>query len=387
MTTELRGVRTLVSLLVVWSASLPAVAGDLSSWERMFDRDEPRPFERDPESVAEYIEDGEGWYTQVNWTTVWQYASRSKSGRQNLLNTTYNVSGGWAPFDGATVSWWVRGGRPIGSPKDADLSRDVGSLLDVNGSLESDAFYAPELYWAHSVGDHFRYSLGLIDSGWRYDFNAMANSEQTHFLSAALVNSPTIPFPDSSLAADVLWRFNDSISVHAGLYQTNCGTDSPSCFDDLNDDDWLAPVEVVFDTNVAGWGPGTYRLMAFASRAVDKRGHGFSLSVDQQIGRVTPFARISVADREITEVRRFFSVGLGISAPLGRRWDMIGLGVARGEPSDPQKRTETLIEAYWRLQLGPYVALSPDVQLVLDPANDPDADLAAVVGIRLQLDF
>ena len=66
---------------------------------------------------------------------------------------------------------------------------------------------------------------------------------------------------------------------------------------------------------------------------------------------------------------------------------MLGIGFARGKPSDPLRRTESLIEVYWRLQLNPFVSITPDVQLVVDPADNPDEDRIWVVGARLQFDF
>ena len=47
-----------------------------------------------------------------------------------------------------SISWWFRGGRPLDASRNADLSKDIGSILDINGSLESDDFYLRELYWA-----------------------------------------------------------------------------------------------------------------------------------------------------------------------------------------------------------------------------------------------
>ena len=128
-------------------------------------------------------------------------------------------------------------------------------------------------------------------------------------------------------------------------------------------------------------------MLAFHSRNGRVEGSGFSISLDQQIGRFTPFLRWSSADAEITEFKRFFSVGFGFTGPLNRPYDQLGIGLASGEPSDDSVPRETILEAYWQFRVNPYVTVTPDIQLVLDPADNPLKDRIVVLGMRLQLDF
>ncbi len=267
------------------------------------------------------------------------------------------------------------------------MSKDIGALTDVNATIEDEAIYLRELFWSQSVGDRTLITAGFIDSEWRYDFNRMANNEQANFLAASFVNSPTIPFPDSSLAIDAAVDLTPWADVHFGIYQTNCDKESFSCFSELSSDDWLAPLEFILRSDLQNLGTGTYRILAFASNRNNKRGTGVSLSIDQQLGRFIPFLRAGFSDPDVVEVKRFFSVGSGFDAPLGRPGDLIGAGVAINEPSDSSRNTETVFEAYWRFRLNPFVSLTPDVQIILDPADNPVDSSIVVAGLRLQLDF
>ncbi len=61
--------------------------------------------------------------------------------RDSLLNAIYDFGGAWAPIyrpgqNIAFLTWWLRGGRPVFAERDADLSRDIGSILDINASTE-----------------------------------------------------------------------------------------------------------------------------------------------------------------------------------------------------------------------------------------------------------
>lgn len=357
------------------------------NWALMFDRTEPRFFARYPEDVHELLQQSEGFYTQLNSTTIYQAASKTLTDRDQLLNTTYHFSGAWMPFDRSLISWEFTGGQQIGEPQDANLSTDIGSVLDVNGSLEEKSLYLNELHWAQDVGTRLRYSLGFIDSSNRYDFNEAANDEAFNFIAGSLVNSPAIPFPDRSLAIDALFLFDRSTGVHAGIYQNNCGKTDFPCTTELDSDHWLLPVELVVASEISGWGEGHYRFLIFTTRSGGNSGEGFSISFDQNIGRFTPFLRVSSADQNITDIKRFLSMGLLVRSLLYRPQDAIGIAMARGEPSDATQRTETLFEVFWRFQLNPYVNLTPDLQLVIDPSDNPGEDSIYVAGLRMQLDF
>ena len=259
--------------------------------DRMFARDEPRGFARFPEDVYAYTQESDGLYLQITSTTVFQGASDSLAERDSLLNTAYSFGGGLAFADDMSVSWWFRGGRPVDASRNADLSRDIGSILDLNGSLESDDFYLRELYWAKGTGSRFRLSLGFVDSSYRYDFNRMANDEGGFFLSAALINSPSIPFPESNLAIDAFWNLAPTISLQTGVYQADC--EEFDCFGALGDGNYLLPAEVVIRKPRGRWGEGNYRFLAYYTDTRGNSGGGASISVDQEIGNWMPFLRHS----------------------------------------------------------------------------------------------
>ena len=365
----------------------PAQVAAPSNWDAMFRRTEPRDLVRFPEAVDAYIEAGDGWYTQLTSTNVFQAASHSNTGRTRLLNTTFNFAAGWGPTSRTQFSLWLRGGSPIGAPHNADLSEDIGSLLDVNGSLENDALHVRELYWAQELGGRFRYSLGWIDSSYRYDFNVVANDDAANFVSAALVNTPSIPFPENSFGLDGQWRIGERVDMHAGIYQTSCDSTGLLCLDKPTREAWLAPVEATYRIDLDGLGHGSYRLLGFASREGASRGTGLSISIDQQVGRFTAFLRASVADPDVTEVRRFISAGFGYAAPFGRSWDAVGFGFARGKPSDSLLHAETILESYWLVRTSPFVSVTPHVQIVLNPAKNPQRDRISLVGLRVQIDL
>jgi porin len=64
-----------------------------------------------------------------------------------------------------------------------------------------------------------------------------------------------------------------------------------------------------------------------------------------------------------------------------------GLGLQRGAPADGTLRDQFTSELFYRFQLTQFLALTPDVQLIVDPALNPSVDVLGFFGIRLRAAF
>lgn len=370
-------------------------AAEESRWERnaqlMFHRDQPRYFARTFVDFVDYLDSNDGFFTQLGSTLFYQHASETLTDRNDELNLVVDFGGAWEPGFGSggnrgALTWWVRGGRAVGDPEDADLSKDIGSLLGINSASDDNKLYVRELFWVQQLGQRFGFSVGQVDATYRYDFNAVANDERYHFIASPLTNSQSIPFPDPSPSADIFWSINDRAIFRVGLYSTVCEKGT-WCLDKLESDQWFSPAELTVSPVFDSLGQGNYRFLAYYTETGENKGGGWSLSFDQQMGRFTPFMRLSAGDKDISEFERFFSLGIGIDYPFGRSWDQAGIGFATGKPSNSLLPDETNIELYWRFQLNPFVAITPDLQWIIDPAKNPVDDRIFVAGARLQLDF
>ena len=196
------------------------------------------------------------------------------------------------------------------------------------------------------------------------------------------MNSAAIPFPDSGLALDGLLELTEGVDLHGGLYQANCKKASFGCLEDLTSSEHFVPLEIRASRSLLDGEEGNYRLMGFYRESEGRTGHGWSFSFDQTLGPVQAFLRGSFADGEISDFETAWSMGASFAAPLGRSHDAIGLGWARGEPK-ADKPNEELVELFWRFQVHRYVSISPDVQWVKNPADNPDEDNTVVLGVRL----
>ncbi|MEM6560725.1 MAG: carbohydrate porin, partial [Planctomycetota bacterium] len=91
-------------------------------------------------------------------------------------------------------------------------------------------------------------------------------------------------------------------------------------------------------------------------------------------------------------VEQHYAVGL-VQAGLGsfRPDDAVGLYVSFVDLSDAAgagfEEDETVVEAFYRLQVTPAISVQPGLQFVINPSGDPDIDDALVGSLRASFTF
>ena len=97
-----------------------------------------------------------------------------------------------------------------------------------------------------------------------------------------------------------------------------------------------------------------------------------------------PFFRFGCSDGDAALMQTTFSTGLGIRRENN---DVAGIGVSFGKPAAGTLRDQFTSEAFYRFQLTQFLAITPDVQLIGDPALNPNEDILALFGIRIRAAF
>jgi porin len=154
--------------------------------------------------------------------------------------------------------------------------------------------------------------------------------------------------------------------------------------------------------------PGSYRLGIWNARIEkdylednhSKRDDtGFYFSADQMIWRENSedsqgmglFTRVGWADEKVNEIEFSGSVGLQYKGIIpDRDNDVLGFGIAHGTLSDDaafNSSLEQVYEAYYNVEISPWLHITPDLQMIKDPGGDSDAGDAFVAGVRVQMDF
>jgi porin len=128
--------------------------------------------------------------------------------------------------------------------------------------------------------------------------------------------------------------------------------------------------------------------------------HGFYLLLDQRVYReggpgsdqgLTPWGALTLApDQQINTIPFSAAGGLVYQGLIaGRDDDLTALAVYYGRFSDKleDQNAETVIEANHRLQLAPWLYVTPDFQYIFRPNGQSDIDDAAVFGGEIGIEF
>lgn len=110
--------------------------------------------------------------------------------------------------------------------------------------------------------------------------------------------------------------------------------------------------------------------------------------------RIDAFARLGTASGRFNMFDFFASAGLKFTGWLpGRDADEFGIALAAGFTAEPYRTatgaapSEIAVEATYRTQLAPWLALQPQAQYIRRPSADPAVPDALVLGLRTEIAF
>ena len=81
------------------------------------------------------------------------------------------------------------------------------------------------------------------------------------------------------------------------------------------------------------------------------------------------------------------SFGIGIEEALGQNDDLIGLAYSWQQPANRERPEQHVLEAFYRIWVTLLIHVTPDLQVVIDPANSPTEAAVAVFGLRVRTLF
>jgi len=274
-------------------------------------------------------------------------------------------------------------------PVPADLAGQAG-YIGITGTFFNDIGGAVVLLnWQQRFNDG---NSGVIIG--RYDPNDYMNilgyvNPWVTFSNLAVLLEPSVAFPDSSWGVGAGHWFNDQWYVLGGVNDANgLATDNLEFFDGGSE---------FFKYAHIGWSPSKdqryYSNVHFMVWDVDERvdagidsARGFAVAANWTFdGKWMPFLRAGWSDGNAPIYNK--SATIGLVRKFKFRSDLVGISVNWGDPPDNALPEQTTIEAFWNIQIAQNLALTPDVQLLLDPALNPEESSVWVFGLRARLTF
>jgi porin len=103
------------------------------------------------------------------------------------------------------------------------------------------------------------------------------------------------------------------------------------------------------------------------------------------------FGRFGWARQDVNPVAHFYSIGIGGEGVIPERdEDTMGIGYYFMDLSNELPRqfhSEQGVEAYYNIEITPWMHLSPDLQVIVNPGGTDEHDVAVVGGLRLQMNL
>lgn len=279
------------------------------------------------------------------------------------------------------------------------IDSKVNSFSGLNGVAGStgDRVRFREAWVEHSaLNDRLVLTAGKVDLSNYFDSNAVANDENSQFLSGAFVHSAVLPFPANGPGARIQAKLAEPLTFGIGYGSGDAGSADNSDSADIFDHGF-GIAELAYKHKV-GELEGNYRVYgAFdgsradgSSKLTAKNAYSFGVSFDQQVtDKLTLFARYGQRDKDVYAATTAWSAGGHYQGLIASRKDDV-LGFAYGQVKAARSvadSQEKLAELYYRYKVSDQIEVSPVVQYLVHPAGISSSDDVVALALRAKISF
>ena len=347
------------------------------------------------------LQEKHGFGFGVDYSTVLMKADKqglggvdSGTGGMVRLFGAWELVGRGTPNSGAFV-WKVENRHKYGTIPPADLQFELGGIGLVEPPFSDQGGRVTNCYWRQRLGEG-KVTLvgGFVDVTDFYDVFALA-SPWTGFLNFAFSTGTTTAFlpNDATLGVGAGAMLSEKIYVIGSL--ANAWSDPRVPFkgiETFGDGEYFKSLEI-------GLTPGHERIyfdnthLSFwhvdeSSLAGTPGGWGLNIQYVRYLNKKwMPFVRAGYADEGGSLMETSVSAGFGYQATGSG--DLLGFAGNWGQPNastwGSDLEDQYTVELFYRLQLTEQLAITPDVQLLINPPNNPDHDSIWMYGIRARL--
>ena len=243
------------------------------------------------------------------------------------------------------------------------------------------------LYWEQYLFENrMGFAIGRLDPTDFIDISGYANPWTT-FQNLSILFDPSIAFPDTGMGAvGSVWLY-DMINIGGGIYDANGMMTEFGFFQ--HGSDFFEHIEVGYSPTQKERLIKNIHLIFWQvderKHANIPRSHGVGMSVNWLFKKKwEPFIKLGISTGTASLMKKSMTVGAIYS--LIQNSDVVGLGFHLGEPSNESiRKKQYTTELFFRLQLAKNLAITPDIQWIYHPANNPQRERVWLFGIRARL--
>jgi porin len=330
----------------------------------------------------------------LNYTALSQWASESL-GEDHAAGGIFELLGTWTLVgretkNPGTLVFKVENRHRLGTDiAPLVLGFEAGSILPTTVKFNDFGWGVTNFFWQQRfLGGRGAFTVGVLDPTDYLDVYGAINP-MTGFINFQFSTNPTIPVPDQGLGAAVSAMVSEHVYFILGLADAN-GNPREAGFDTFFEDrEYLTSLEVGWTTSFERRFFDKFDVMVWHQDARETvgvpEGWGVVGTAEWFFGdRYLPFLRVGWADGGAGLLRAMVSAGLAIHVATR---GLLGVGLGWGDPADATLRQQYTLELFYRMQLAQNLALTPDIQVIADPALHPTEDVIVFFALRLRLTF
>ncbi|MGI9432403.1 MAG: carbohydrate porin [Myxococcota bacterium] len=403
--------RCLVAVFV-WGLGVPAMAGASprlggpDAVENQLERDEQ---EKPAQFELEFLQPYRDWKAGLQENTglhfggdysAQAFLAEGSAGDDFAAGGMFRFFGSWELVDrggdhpGALV-WKVEHRHGYTDVPPSGFGFDAGYVGLVGPPFSDQSWRTTNLYWRQRFAQgRFTVIAGFLDATDYLDVYALA-SPWTGFTNLAFsTGSASIALPnDALLGIAAGGMITDNFYVIAGFGDSNWDPEDPfEGFETFFEDhEYFSSVEVGWTASHQELASDNVHVTLWhvdeRESAGTPRGWGVNVSATKVIReRWMPFLRVGWADEGGSLLDRTVSTGFSYQAFGGR--DLVGLGLNWGRPNKdtfgPGLDDQWTVEFFYRWQILRELAITPTLQLMVDPALNPDENAIWMIGLRVR---
>lgn len=342
-----------------------------------------------------------GFAFGLDYNALWQGASQSP-GRNQAAGGALRIFGQWTLLgrgseDVGFLVYKVENRHRLGAsiaPKALGFETGYTGLTAV--PFSDIGWALTNLYWDQRfLGNRLAFAVGVVDVTDYVDVYGLVDS-WTAFSNLAFTTNPTIPAPNQGLGLACRVLAANNIYLLGGMADANGDPSEPGDFfrSLVDEAEYFSHLEIGWVSSFANRFSDNIHLTAWhvdqRQKAGTPSGWGLAFSISRLLAqRWEPFLRMGYAKDGGALWERSLSLGLGWHAR--ERGDLIGVGLNWSRPSadtlGPGLGDQYTAEIFYRVQVLKLLTVTPGVQLLLDPAQNPEEDLIAILGVRARVSF
>jgi len=329
---------------------------------------------------------------------LYQNASDSLDGEDDdAMGYVFRQQGAWNIFtkengNSGRIAWRFESRSNIGNyqaPGSLGGATGVRTLAPGFAYNEEFDFDIPVLSWVQHFGNgRAGYAVG------RLAFDAYLDAFPFQTLSKGAINrssilNPTMPTTGlGALGAVVKGFVTDNIWIGGQFHDANA-VNGKFDFDTIGEGEFIKSVEIGFAPSIERRGKQRIHLTFWEKDERDlagtSKGQGWAISAAWQLNdKYFPYARYGSSDGGGgVAAEKAFSAGVEIATRRNEKWTInVGWSKPSAETFEPGLDDESLIETSYQFQLSKNFSLTPNFQLIFNPAGYPGKSSINVWGIR-----